>query len=345
MPSHVLRKILPVAITFLLIAGWSRPELRAEELVLSNGDHLTGQLVKRADGKIYFLSPVLGQIVVPDTQATIAESPSVESLVGLPPAQTSAAKPAPVAATARQPAPKLIAPPQTTPWKGSLEFGYTQLSGRTNALSTSVRASTEKTAGPDNFKLSGSYLYGESQGSPNIDRTDANFRWRHDLSKRTFVQFLSTYYNDKIKQISSDVEQNAGFGYKLIDSGRQTSNIGAGLTAQYRHALGLQPGVIYLGEFFQDYSYKLNGRLSILEDSGLLYSPTDRSIAASVVNGQNIATREAANFKYHFGSTLQGKMTDHISLNLRYEYEYDNVVLDPGARGDHRVTSSIAYGF
>lgn len=342
MPSNVLRQILPLIIAVLLIAGWCAPVSRADELILSNGDHLTGQLLKRADGKIYFFSPVLGQIVVPETLATLPGSPSVpvESLVGLPPqsatAKSSPAKPA-AGVAATKPAP--------SPWKGQVEAGYEQFSGQTNSLSTTVRFTAEKIVGLDDFKFSGSYLYSESEHVRSLDHTETDFRWRHDLSKRTFVQALSTYYNDAVQQIDFDAEQNVGFGYKLINDARQVADIGGGLTAQYRHAIGVEPGMNYLTEFFQDYSYKLNSRFTLLENSNVLYSPITRGIANPAFINTAFTPRQAANYKYHFGTTLQGKMTDRISLNLRYEYDYDNVILEPNARGSHHITTSIAYGF
>jgi putative salt-induced outer membrane protein YdiY len=54
---------------------------------------------------------------------------------------------------------------------------------------------------------------------------------------------------------------------------------------------------------------------------------------------------EAENYKVRFNSSLQGKLSERISLNLRYEYEYDNAILDKNGRTDRRVTSSLGYSF
>ena len=54
---------------------------------------------------------------------------------------------------------------------------------------------------------------------------------------------------------------------------------------------------------------------------------------------------EAENYKVRFNSTLQGKLSERISINLRYEYEYDNAILDENGRTDKRVTSSVGYSF
>ena len=73
----------------------------ADILVLSNGDRLTGVVVKRENGKITFHSEVLGDIVVAENGATIVPNPpattanSANSLVGLPPPQAVKAEPWP----------------------------------------------------------------------------------------------------------------------------------------------------------------------------------------------------------------------------------------------------------
>ena len=38
-------------------------------------------------------------------------------------------------------------------------------------------------------------------------------------------------------------------------------------------------------------------------------------------------------------------MTERFSLNLRFEYEFDNAILDPKAKVDQRITTSLGYGF
>jgi len=58
-------------------------------IILSNGDRLTGHVIKHADGKVYFHSDILGDIVAPESAVKIVEAPAsavpVESMVGLPP--------------------------------------------------------------------------------------------------------------------------------------------------------------------------------------------------------------------------------------------------------------------
>ena len=51
-------------------------------------------------------------------------------------------------------------------------------------------------------------------------------------------------------------------------------------------------------------------------------------------------TGSERDYDYKFHTTLQGKINKHLSLNLHFEYEFDNAILDPNARGSQRITTS-----
>ncbi|QYM78765.1 DUF481 domain-containing protein [Horticoccus luteus] len=334
------------ALFFLLLAA---VPLRAAELKLANGDRITGTLISRDRGKIHFYSPLLGDLVVSEKQAMVVadDDKAVEALAGLPPIP---AKPAVSSASSPEAAPPTAdtvpaATETTSPkWKGKIEFGFANQQGRANANNISLRADAEHTDGPDNLRLSGRYLYGKSETTVTSDRQDASFRWRHELSETMFGQTVSSYSSDTIKGIDYDLEQNAGIGYKFLRRPRHTASVGAGVTLQYRAATDLEQSLAYLGELFQDYTYKINGHFTLLQEAGALYAPESRGIATYSGN-KLISETDTRSYKLHFNTTLQGKFNERISLNIRYEYEYDSTIADLTARADQRITSSIGYAF
>ncbi|HVW20046.1 MAG TPA: hypothetical protein VHC86_02430, partial [Opitutaceae bacterium] len=115
MAHRLFRAAAAAAAAFLLLSVSSRA--RASQLVMGNGDRLTGHVVKQEKGLVYFHSDVLGDIIAPANQVTIVETPKtatpVESIAGLPPLPAKGgAAPAPTpAGTAGAPA----APAPSTP--------------------------------------------------------------------------------------------------------------------------------------------------------------------------------------------------------------------------------------
>lgn len=327
------------------------------ELHLANGDRLTGELVWRADGKIRFRSPLLGDITVAETDAAILELP--ESLDAASAAQgdaakapaTASVKPTPSQAVAaalspEQPsAAKPAAAPAKETWKGKVEFGSVQQTGRTDTLSYNVRAEAEKNVRRHTLRATGRVLYAKQNDRPSADRQDAAFRWRYQLSKRTFAQAQTTYYADKIIQIQTNVEQNAGLGYRIIDQPRHVVNLGGGVTAQYREWDAGTNGWAPYMDVFQDYTFKINDRISFIQDAIFQYSPSDRAFNIPNRNSPKLVNPDEQNYKMRFNSTLQGKVTERISLNLRFEYELDNAIQVQDARETQRITSSIGYAF
>ena len=343
----------------------------AAELHLRNGDRVTGELINRVDGKIHFRSPLLGDLVVSETDAAIIESVDVpvESLTGLPPAKAKP-KPTPPKTTPNQAAPAVAgtpaapgtavakaptpgspakpsagAPEKLGKWKGKVELGFQQQSGRQDGLTTTVRADAERERGRNQIKGSMRYLYGEINDRINTDRADASLRWRYQLSPRVFAQSLTSFLTDDVKQIDQNYEQNLGFGYALLKRDRHVVNVGGGATAQYRQAVNIDNGMALLGEVFQDYTYKINGRITLIQDLLAQYSPVTKD-QYILRNGTLVATSgDVQNYRVRFNSTLQGRVTDRISMNLRFEYEFDNTIADRDAKSDQRISSSLGYAF
>jgi putative salt-induced outer membrane protein YdiY len=326
----------------LLIALLCVPAARAVELHLKNGDRITGQLVGRENGHIVFRSPILGELRVPHDQAVVVDTPQtpVESLAGIPPSAATLPKPGTGAtAVIADPSPK------SPPWRGKMEFGFLQQTGRKDNVQVSLRADAERTAGPNSYRAEARALYGEQYEETTSDRYDGLFRWRHELGPRTFSQLQSSYTKDRVKLIDDNAEQNVGVGYRILQKPRHSGSIGVGVTAQYRRAVGVESGTNYLGELFEDYSYRLTGRLTITQDASILYSPDERSRYVSTGQGFIPTDDSATNYRLRFNSALQGKVSERVSLNLRFEYEFDNAILDPKAKVDQRLTTSIGYGF
>lgn len=307
-------------------------------LCLNNGDRISGELLRRAEGRIFFRSPFLGDISVAESDATIAMEPDtpVESLAGIPlvtpPARSTTNTPTPSSEKLSEVAKKESSARKEN-WRMKIEFGFFQQSGRRDLTTFSSRFDAERKKGGNDTKFSSRMLYGEQDGKTSSERYDASFRYRREVSKRAFAQSLSSYSTDRVKKIDLNFEENLGAGFHLIKKAEHAVNAGLGATVRIREANGIKEETSILGEFFQDYTYRLNGRLSFLQDTNVLYSPRPTSNGESDVN----------NYRFRFNSALQGKVSERVSLNLRYEYEYDNAVPFGGEKRDQRITSSVGY--
>lgn len=288
----------------------------------------------------------------PDTKtAKVASAPAAAPAATAGKAETPPAK-GPAAASksaaktaAAAPASKPATPPKPSRWKGKLEFGFQQQSGRLDALTTSLRVDAEREKGRNHYKASGRVLYGEQTEKVTTDRADASFRWRHQLSPRIFAQSVTSYLEDAIKKIDHNFEQNIGFGYTLYKRDRHVINVGGGLTGQYRDMAIIDQAFTGLAEIFEDYTYRINGRLTFLQDILAQYSPVSQEKYTLRNNTIVPIDGSVQNYRIRFNTTLQGKITDRISMNLRYEYEFDNTVIQGVEKSDQRISSTLGYAF
>lgn len=313
------------------------------EVHLGNGDRVSGRLLSREQGVVRVQSPLLGEIAVAEAAASVVAAPTEEPVA--PSISAVPKNPAPAVASApvEKPAEKKAegVKPAAKPWKTKLELGFVQQSGRKDTLNYDLRGETERTVRRHRLRGTARMLYAEQNNKPSADREEAVFRWRYDLGQGFFTQSQSSYFQDEITGIHSNIEQGAALGYKVLALERHEMNVGAGGTAQYRDWDAGSNGVSPYVEVFQDYVYQINPRISLRQDAGVQYSPSDRAISRPGV----VASPELENYKLRFNGALQGKVTDHVTANLRYEYEWDNTIALRENRGLQRITSSIGYTF
>ncbi len=372
------------ALTFLLLAICSSsvfaddsesPAPEPDILRFKNGDSLSGRLVRQDSEIIVFESFALGEITVPQNGASIisGRDPNgvpIEALVGIAPiparpepagqeaAKTGANSPPPRPSESSPPKPEddaaqaaakiadaVDAKAKEEEWEGKLEFGLRQQQGRRDIFAVDIRGSADRSIGENELRANARLLYGEQDGEVNNDRYDASLQWRRELSERTFAQSLTSYFQDDLKDINRNWEQNFGAGYRIFDNKSHVVNLGAGLTGQYREASLAQSGFFTLVEVFQDYTYRINKRITVRQNAQAQYSPEGGTRFLSVSNQPSSAIQEADNYKVRFNTVLQGNITRQLSMNLRFEFEYDNAVRSSAARTDQRIISSIGYAF
>lgn len=327
MPVLPFRFAVPLFVLSLLTVA-----ARAETWILANGDRLTGRLLAESETAIEIEHPQLGRLVLARTQlqGAVTERATVTSSPVTPRA-------APTNAVAEKAGTRL-------PWKRQIELGFAQQEGAKSKQDISVRGQLETRRGAHSFRGTGRVLRSETQGVLTLDRHEADFRWRYDFSKRLFAQALTTYAADDIRRIDLSLEQQIGGGYRLLDSERQTMNVGLGAVLQRLAREGFEDQTALLGSFFQDYAFALNDRLKIAQEASVFVADS-ASLAAR--GGRTVVTGAPAegNYRLKFNTALQGKMTDQVSLNLRYEYDYDRSLPDPDLRADSRLTTSLGYAW
>ncbi len=326
------------AIAFILLAATAHGDV----LRLANGDLLQGRLVGCEAGLIRWAHPQLGLFAVPEGTATILPDPAPEPVapeIAIVPVPSSAAAPAAPAGPTGKP------PPPPPRWRTIVESGISLQSGRTDRTDVNLRAESTFKRRRNEFRLQARYLYSKANHTLTSERTEGSFRWRRELSRRWFAQTSTSYYSSAIKGIDHNVDQNLGVGYRLAKSDRFSASIGAGIIGQYREVLAASPETGVFGELFQDIALKLSPRLELGEELAANYSPNGRGIRILPSGQVQIINTNVTNYTVTLKSFLRGKITETLSLALRYERDFDNTYMNGSEKTDQRVTTTVGYSF
>jgi putative salt-induced outer membrane protein YdiY len=274
------RLITGLVLTSVLLGLFSAPVL-ADEVVLKNGDKLTGTIGQIAGGTISFTSPILGALTIKltDVKSYKTEKPATVQLKN---GQTF--KSPIVTGTTTQ---ITTADHQTTPlkvvksvnppaekWTGSVVINGALERGNTNNASVGIAANAvlrrDDPVYDDRFTLGANYNYLKSgKGS---DATTTTDNWS-GLAK--YDRFFSTswygyvgtgYLHDRIAGIETQVTPGIGTGYQWIEQPNLNFNTEGGANYVYQDLKGA--GVDQTADFRLAYHVdaKLNPTVSIFHD-------------------------------------------------------------------------------
>lgn len=312
----------------LVACGWAAAGLaRADTWTLRNGDRITGELIEEGAEVIEVKHAQLGRLSLPRSalQPVVAADPATATDGD---ALVSAAKPA---AATKKPR-----------WKRQIDIGFSQQSGTKSKEDLTVRGQFDGRIGANTYRGTARLLQAESQDKVITDRHEADFRWRHEVTKRLFTQTQTTYAVDDVRQIELSVEQQVGGGYKVLDAPRHQANVGVGAVFQYLDREGFDPSHGLLASFFQDYAYTLNSRIKLTQETNVLVSDSSTFALQGGKPGLSGTAADGA-YRVKFNAAVQSKVTPEVVFNVRFEYDYDHSVADAELRADQRLTTSLGY--
>ena len=235
------------------------PALAADQVVLTNGDTITGAIVKKDGGKLTIKSEFLGEVTMPWSAVKSIRSDAELSVV-LPSGETVKGKISSVgdqlqiAAAARtQTAPlaavaavrdageqhnfeRLLHPRILELWIGNFDIGLSLARG--NALSDAL--TTAFTAGrstrSDKIMLYFNQIYGTARVN-NVTSTIASavrggWKYNRNVSPRMFLTGFNDYEHDRFQNLNIRFVAGGGAGVRAVKSERTQLDFDAGIDYQ-----------------------------------------------------------------------------------------------------------------
>lgn len=224
--SHTLRSLV-TALAILAAAGLTQ----ADTVTLKTGETLTGTSEGQADGKLTFVHPALGRLVIPMAQVqSVATDPGAEKAAKLDAAKATVAEAGLVVAEPEQVAIKPERWRLLPGWNSTFEAGFSGEAGNSENINIYLKFLTKQETDDTRASIGSTYFLNTDEG----DRTTNELRvfGRHDWLMPESPWFWFAKGDGEMDEFESwdyRVTGHVGPGYELVNRDDLKINLLAGL--------------------------------------------------------------------------------------------------------------------
>ena len=224
------------SIIFLLVIFCALPAL-ADEVVLKNGDRLTGTTTALAGGTLVFAT-TYGDVKIPwpEVVRLAIQEPILASVAGAPAVTVTIAAGADGQATL-QPGgvvslgdiSSLTRPEPPVIVDGSANAGIINTAGNTEVNSLRLDGDLAVRAGANRYTASAAITRAEDRGVNTAENWTTALRYDRFLTSRMFMNGNTIFTNDEFRDLDLRTAIGAGLGYQLIATPRTRLTADGGL--------------------------------------------------------------------------------------------------------------------
>lgn len=254
-PLRFAQSVLTFALIFLAAA----PSLRADTVLLKNGDRLTGAVVKLDGGKLTFKTAYADAIVIAWDQVTslttstalVLPTPkgnlsvtgierSTAGLVVTTPSGPSTLDPATVTVL-RSPADQQAYEASLHPgwghaWAGAANVSLALTRGNSDTATFGAGVTAARATLTDKTSLYANTIYatnGNSIPTTSANSTGGGIRYDHNLNPRTFAFGSGDFLSNALQDLDLRAIVGGGFGWHAVKTPKQTFDVLGGIV--YTH--------------------------------------------------------------------------------------------------------------
>ena len=250
-----MRNVLALAVLFVFA---SCSAMFADQIVLKNGDRISGNIVK-SDGKTLLIKtefagdvtvqwPAIEQInssaplhvSLTNGQTVVGPvSTTDDSLAIATPSKGTVTEPRADVKTLRNDAEwtayeKSLHPPLTQGWAGGANVGFALTRGNSQTKNLALAFTADRQTMHDKIAMYANSVYATNDAPGAVPATTANaiqggIRYDHDLTKRLFAYVGADFQTDDLQALNLRSVLGGGLGYHAIKSDRTTLDFLGGL--------------------------------------------------------------------------------------------------------------------
>jgi putative salt-induced outer membrane protein YdiY len=264
------------------------PVLMADQVILDNGDRVTGKVTKKDGDSVTMTSALMGDVTIKwahvksiatDAPVTVVLSggKAVEGKVSTSGDQLEVAgqtAPLPSVTTVRDAAEqakyqRYLHPPLYDLWAGYYDLGVADAAGNSRSLSITNAIVAARETAKDKISVYFNQLYAKGLVGKTVGITAQSLRggWKYDrnINPRTFFTVFDDYENDKFQNLKFRGVFGGGLGFHAVKRDRSQLDLLGGIALNHESysvaiappstALSRNSAEVYWGD---DFTFKLN---------------------------------------------------------------------------------------
>ena len=342
------KKTVEIVVFTLLIMLSSSSQ--ADEVLLTNGDRLTGQVDKITEGKLYFLSDLAGSVTIDMINVKTFTTERTVKIVLTDGTETSrqilgstvgnvelAAEELTKAQSIKLTDIAAVNPPKKEPpkWHGNVSVGWTSAHGNTNSETIQASANASLRREEDRIVLAADYGKAE-QEDPDTGEEETTEDWwktkgKYDyfFSKKLYGFLEGRYETDKVAELESRFIKGIGAGYQWVESDVMNFSTEAGLahlSERFDNKTGNNNELS--AQIGYHFDRKFTGQIKFIND--LTYYPS---------------IGEFSDYYLTTTSELRAQFTEKMFANLKAIFDYDTSPAEGKGNTDVKYIAGVGWNF
>ena len=315
----------------------------ADEVLLNNGDRLTGTVTKVEDGKLTLHSGVFGDTVIATDQIkTFATDNPIDlhltdgTVISRQVAESDQGTVALVGNGVGQGQTlniSTIDEVNPNPFTGSFSVGASLVRGNTFTDNLNGAFALGYKVKQEQLTFTGEYLYGNQkntttgQESTTTDRWDLYGKYQHFFSKKFYFYADADVTKDRIAFLDLRFTPSVGAGYQWLDKAPLKFGTEGGIAWLYENYTNGTPNREEVSlKLAYHLTYDFNPTVSLFHD--LTYYPSIEHINNYLINAD---------------IGIHSKLTKKLFTELKVEWDYDSTPANGALKNDARYIASLGY--
>lgn len=314
--------------------------VRADEVILKNGDRLSGSIVKMGEGSLVLKTSYAGEIKIDwkEIQGFTSAAPAkVQTLDGsILTGVVTSPSPERIVVTGDQFGPTMeipltsiqaINPPPMVRHSGAFNLGGLIAKGNSDSKAINASLFYSLRADRHRFGVEGKYNYGEQSGTINVRNALGKLTYDMFISTRVFWNIFALFEQDTLQDLNLRSTFGTGPGYQFIDTKRTQ--------------LSGTVGVAFVNEDWRTREdtntaagrWGVNLRTILIPDRLILFHRQEGFYDFKEPNAWRLRADQG----------LQVPVYKQLAVNLEYDFRYNSNPAPARKRTDHLYIIGISY--